>query len=174
VHSITHCAWQQWQRSTFARVRSIVRSPPDSAQPCTSAEHQRTDANAAPTRQAGGHWFERNTAHLAEEPKVLLMEGFWLFGVGPRFPLQNAEIRSFRSKASAHSWSTGSALDAYACWPRRAARVSTTGTDSHRPAPCSAVKTLNAFELRSTKSGSPRSSSRPITSHSASTRPVRP
>jgi hypothetical protein len=28
-----------------------------------------------------------SSAHLAEEPKVLLMEGFWLFLVAPPFPV---------------------------------------------------------------------------------------
>src|SRR5439155_10944308 len=43
--------------------RSSVRLPTDSAQPCARGEQQRTDANAAPNRQAGGHWFEPSTAH---------------------------------------------------------------------------------------------------------------
>jgi hypothetical protein len=34
-----------------------------SAQRCGLNERQRTDANAAPNRQAGGHWFEPSTAH---------------------------------------------------------------------------------------------------------------
>jgi hypothetical protein len=54
--------WQQWQRSTFARLRSSARSPTDSAQRWAPSEHQRTDENAAPSRQAGGHWFEPSTA----------------------------------------------------------------------------------------------------------------
>jgi hypothetical protein len=56
-------AWQGWQGSAFVRVRSDVRSPADSAQPSVLSERQRTDANAAPNRQAGGHWFEPSTAH---------------------------------------------------------------------------------------------------------------
>jgi hypothetical protein len=55
--------WQQWQRLTFARVRSSVRSPADSAEPCAVSEPRRTETNAAPSRQAGGHWFEPSTAH---------------------------------------------------------------------------------------------------------------
>jgi len=67
------CAWQQWQRSAFVRVRSSVRLPTDSAQPCARGEQQRTDANAAPNRQAGGHWFEPSTAH-----RKALHKGFLL------------------------------------------------------------------------------------------------
>jgi hypothetical protein len=43
-----------WQRSAFARVRSDVRSPPDSRQLCRFTEQSRTDPNVAPSRQAGG------------------------------------------------------------------------------------------------------------------------
>jgi hypothetical protein len=59
-------AWQQWQRSAFARVRSSVRSLRDSAQPCAMSEPRRSAANIA--RQAGGHWFEPSTAHLTKAP----------------------------------------------------------------------------------------------------------
>jgi len=37
--------------------------------------------------EAGGHWFEPSTARLIREPKVLLIEGFWLFFLAPGFPL---------------------------------------------------------------------------------------
>jgi hypothetical protein len=40
------------------------------------------------------------SAHLAEEPKVLLIGGFWLSLVALRFPLWDAEIRPFRCKTS--------------------------------------------------------------------------
>jgi hypothetical protein len=34
-----------------------------SAQPCGLSAPERTEENVAPTRQAGGHWFEPSTAH---------------------------------------------------------------------------------------------------------------
>ena len=55
-------SWQQWQRSSFVRVRSGVRSPVGLRSTMPLSERQRTDANAC-HRQAGGHWFERSTAH---------------------------------------------------------------------------------------------------------------
>jgi hypothetical protein len=57
-------AWQEWQGLAFARVRSTVRSSDGFAQRCGLAELARTGANAAHSRQAGGHWFEPSTAHL--------------------------------------------------------------------------------------------------------------
>jgi hypothetical protein len=49
--------------SAFARVRSSVRSPTNSAQPCCWANTSELTRTAAPNRQAGGHWFEPSTAH---------------------------------------------------------------------------------------------------------------
>jgi hypothetical protein len=49
------------QRS-FAFAQPFGRHP-DSAQPWCLGAPERTGANAAPNRQAGGHWFEPSTAH---------------------------------------------------------------------------------------------------------------
>ena len=49
---------------TFVRVRSSVRSLRNSAQPRVLSNRRRTRPNAAPSRQAGGDWFEPSTAHL--------------------------------------------------------------------------------------------------------------
>jgi len=54
----------------------------------------------APARQAGGHWFEPSTAHLVGEPKVLLIQGFWLFRLGGRHPPKAAKIGPFRCGTS--------------------------------------------------------------------------
>jgi hypothetical protein len=47
---------------SFAFARTLGRKT-DPAQPLPSTAQARTGANAAPNRQAGGHWFEPSTAH---------------------------------------------------------------------------------------------------------------
>jgi hypothetical protein len=71
-------------RSGARRPFDARRIPRNRAVRANLSEQART---AAPDRQAGGHWFEPSTAHLVEEPKVLLIESFRLFLVGAAFPL---------------------------------------------------------------------------------------
>ena len=60
----TETAWQQWQRSTFAWVRSTVHVGGEFRSTMqgfpNTCERARTPAQS---RQAGGHWFEPSTAH---------------------------------------------------------------------------------------------------------------
>jgi hypothetical protein len=50
-------------RRSFTFARAFARSRV-TAQPWAVSEPGRTGANTAPSRQAGGHWFEPSTAHL--------------------------------------------------------------------------------------------------------------